>query len=427
MYDESLRTQAQQILDQQLLPGRDQKEIRNSLSTLEHLLVQLEEESPRQAQKILVQTQDLYYQTECHRLSPKISQPIRNGLNEMTHILSDILTRLESQPIQPTYAIVSIKQLQQQKGLQTLGIKETAYKHIPYVRIETNAEIMSETHKIGLRTHLPKIYHAVPIYANKQQAWNLDIIRTRNAWKDNAGDGVNVGVIDTGIHTSHAEIHNAYKDGYNFFDDNKDVTDHRGHGTHVAGTIAGIDVGVAPNANLYALKIFGKTGFATEDGFLKAADWAIDNNMHLLNASFGSTQHSQVEQAMVHALKKHNITLVAAAGNAGNTKYSYPASYNGVVSVAAIDKNKQHAMFSQRNDQLTISAPGVSVYSCTPNGYDYMSGTSMAAPHVTGALSLLHAHNSQQNKISRLQESAEHLGDKILYGAGLIQADKLIQ
>ena len=104
----------------------------------------------------------------------------------------------------------------------------------------------------------------------------------------------------------------------------------------------------------------------------------------VINMSLGGSVPSKTEEQAFNQAYGQNVLSVAAAGNAGNTSKSYPASYGSVVSVAAIDANKQLAYFSQRNDQVELAAPGVSVLSTVPTGYAYYSGTSMATPHVTG-------------------------------------------
>ena len=125
------------------------------------------------------------------------------------------------------------------------------------------------------------------------------------------------------------------------------------------------------------------------------------------------------------------VLLVAAAGNDGSTNYLYPASYPSVISVAAVNSNKGLASFSQRNDQVDLAAPGVSVRSTVPpDGYRSLSGTSMATPHVSGVAALVWSHfpdKSAQEIRQALQESAEDLGPSgkdIRFGHGLVNAKR---
>lgn len=419
---------AQQILNQRLLPGRDQEQIYESISSLEHIISNIKETNTRQANRLLTQTQDLYQIAELQRLNPNTPIQVREGLDDMTKYLSDMLTRMHRTPVNPKHLLISTQALKQQNILSTLNLSAKEYKHIPYLKAEINPQTQQAIQKTGLQAHIEHLYSIRPQPSISHELWNLETIGLPQGWKHNAGDNTKIGVIDTGCKITHAEIHHSFTDklGYNFIDDNQHIDDDNGHGTHVAGIISGIDTGVAPNAQLYALKILDHNGIGVESGFLQAAEWAIDNQLDVLNASFGSQHASNAEKLMVQALNKHNITLVAAAGNNGDNSYSYPASYQGVISVAATNKKNVRAPFSQQNDQLTISAPGVGIHSCVPGGYDQLSGTSMAAPHVTGAVAMLYTNGDKKEIIPKLTSSAQELGPSNEYGAGLLRVDKMI-
>jgi serine protease len=152
--------------------------------------------------------------------------------------------------------------------------------------------------------------------------------------------------------------------------------------------------------------------------------------MSLGHAGFGSTENSAFAD-----LFSSNILIVAAAGNAGNTDLVYPASYDSVVSVAAVDSNKNVAYFSHRNAHVEIAAPGVRVLSTVPMGtgyvqrnYAYKSGTSMATPHVSGVAALIWSHDATKTASevrAALQGGAQDLGDNgrdNSTGYGLVQA-----
>lgn len=145
----------------------------------------------------------------------------------------------------------------------------------------------------------------------------------------------------------------------------------------------------------------------------------------------GGPEYSQFERDRFQEIYNDGILLVAAAGNDGSTDYLYPASYPSVISVGAVNSNKQLASFSQRNDQVDLTAPGVSVRSTVPSGgYLPMSGTSMAAPHVSGVAALVWSHfpdKSAQEIRQALQESAQDLGPTgkdIRFGHGLVNAKR---
>jgi len=150
-----------------------------------------------------------------------------------------------------------------------------------------------------------------------------------------------------------------------------------GHGTHVAGTIVGLNngvgvVGVAPNNNLklHIVRVFGDDGaWAYSSTLVKALDDCIANGANVVSMSLGGSMKSRTEDKAFSGANSAGVLSIAAAGNDGNMRKSYPASYSSVVSVAAIDSNKVVASFSQQNDQVELSAPGVAVRSTVPVGH----------------------------------------------------------
>ncbi|MFT4250716.1 MAG: S8 family peptidase [Candidatus Woesearchaeota archaeon] len=423
----NLYAKAKTLLSQQLIPGYEQEEIHETLHTLENLLEQLQ---PPETNKVLKRLEDVYFIAETQRLNPEISSRIREGLEYLTIHASDVLERFNT----PTKQHKTAKLLVHTNNLtgthmSFLGANKE-FTHIPYIAVTSNKETLEAFKKNKLEGHIDKLYKVRTRTSNEEKQWNLQAVGIPQAWSVNAGEGVRIGVIDTGIDYRHKEIHSCFENnkGYNFVENNNNPLDDNGHGTHVAGTVAGINTGVAPNSTLYALKVLNESGRGYESDILRAAEWAIDHQLHLLNASLGSSKSSPAEAAMIQALTKNNIVLIASAGNSADTGYMYPASYEGVISVAAVDKNNKRANFSQINDRLSVSAPGVNIYSSTPNdGYRSFNGTSMAAPHVTGAAAILYAHNQEADIKETLMKTSKALGEETLYGAGIIQAHKAVQ
>ncbi|MGB1204606.1 MAG: S8 family serine peptidase [Chitinophagales bacterium] len=228
------------------------------------------------------------------------------------------------------------------------------------------------------------------------------------AWDIETGDNtILVGVIDTGIDLDHedlaANIHPTL--GYDFVNNDNYADDDNGHGTHVAGAIAavgnnGIGVsGIAWNVQLVPLKIFDADDNSTTDAILGAINYAIDNNIKITNNSWGGG-YSQLVYNVIENAQNAGHLFVAAAGNLAqnnDTNPWYPASYDldNIISVAAIDHNDDLASFSFGGSHygatsVDIAAPGKDIYSTTINNtYGYNSGTSMASPHVAGAVALL--------------------------------------
>jgi subtilisin len=238
--------------------------------------------------------------------------------------------------------------------------------------------------------------------------WGHKIIGADKAWEKYRGRGIKIGIIDTGIDYNHPDLASNIKRTRSFIDDT-DGFDSSFHGTHVSGIIAGVDnnvgiIGVAPEAELYVAKVFGKNGYFTSTAEKNALEWLASENVHVINMSYGGFYPIDipgVKEALeqYHDLIKeiHNagVILVAATGNSGNPndtmdRISWPARFPEVFAVGAICQELQRADFSSAGPGLDFAMPGVDVYSCYPGGqWARYSGTSMAAPYLTGCIALL--------------------------------------
>lgn len=212
------------------------------------------------------------------------------------------------------------------------------------------------------------------------------------------------------------------------------------HGTHVAGTIGAIGnngigvTGVIPNVEdtggFYIVRFFdSEGGVAYASGLAGAVEDCMNNGANVVNMSLGGPVYSKIEERAFERARKAGVLNIAAAGNDGVSTHSYPASYDSVMSVGALDSAKVIADFSQTTSQVEISAPGVSVGSTGPgNEYVIASGTSMATPHVVGVAALVWSHYPHCSNFdirTALKASAEDLGEPghdYAYGAGLVQA-----
>lgn len=252
------------------------------------------------------------------------------------------------------------------------------------------------------------------------------------------GRGVKIAVLDTGIDYNHPELKANYKGGVNLI--NPGSTDPRddatsSHGTHVAGIIAAARngaevVGVAPDAELYAVKILGGDGRGDSATVAEGILWAVDNGMDIINISAASIPSTAVQEAL-QAAENAGILVVAAAGNESGQPISFPASFEPVIAVTATDQSDNLAPFSNQGPQADLAAPGVrikSTFRVESGSYGEISGTSQAAPHVTGLAALLLSADpllSLDGLRLRLQELALDLGAPgrdPLYGYGLAQA-----
>lgn len=280
-----------------------------------------------------------------------------------------------------------------------------------------------------------------PVNNAEAANWNYEQVAPNTMWNQGfTGKGVKVAVVDSGI-SNHPELNIA--GGISTVGDgtNANFADDNGHGTHVAGIIAadsssGEVVGMAPGASLYAVKTLGADGKGTLVDLLEGLDWAIQNKMDIINLSLGGDTDAQSLHDMVDKAYNKGILVVASAGNSGtasNTDQNtvgYPARYESVISVAAVDQNLNHATFSSTGPRVDVSAPGQAIRSTYPSAlgksYEYMSGTSQAAPHVAGELALLKEKNPSANAVQLRELLNGYAVDRgapgrdNLYGNGLV-------
>jgi type VII secretion-associated serine protease mycosin len=249
------------------------------------------------------------------------------------------------------------------------------------------------------------------------------------------GSGVIVAVLDTGVDTEHPDLKANIINGYNFVDKNNNVTDVNGHGTMVAGIIAAVAnnsigiAGVAPEVKIMPLKVISSQGGSLIDIDL-AILYAVNNGARIISMSFG--QNSSLGLATESALNyayQHGCVLIAGAGNDNNSEPFYPAAYDNVIAVSAIDQNNEKASFSNFGSYIDLCAPGVNVLSTNINGtYTYGSGTSFATPFVAGVAALLlskYPDLTPQEVADTLYNEAEDLGPSgwdEYYGWGLVNA-----
>lgn len=325
------------------------------------------------------------------------------------------------------------------EALEAAGAKiKRRYKHIKAVALELEE---SEVGKLLANPNVIAVeidgeVHALDEY---DSSWGVAQIGSKIVHEQGIrGQAVKVAVIDTGIDYTHPELSGRYRGGYDFVNDDNDPRDDHGHGTHCAGILAaalnGVGVcGVAPEVELYALKVLNATGSGAWSAVIAALDWCIDNGIQITSNSYGGPSSSTLMSEAFKAAWQAGILSIAAAGNsAGGENIDsviYPAKYEWVVAVAATDISKARASFSSTGPTVEVSAPGVDIYSTLPgNSYGSKSGTSMACPHVAGLAALIKsAHPYANNEAVRgqIRASAEDLGlpgHDWLYGFGLINA-----
>jgi len=237
------------------------------------------------------------------------------------------------------------------------------------------------------------------------------------------GEGVNVFVLDSGIDRFHPSFAHSESIKAMSFVTGCDPQDGCGHGTWVAGKIAGMGIGLAPKCNFYSLKVLDDSGTGTVDFTNKALEWILRQPVqpHVINMSLGTPRKSALQEKLLWQLYKKGCIIIVAAGNEGDDEKFYPAAYSGVVAVAAVDKNKSRASFSNFGANIAVSAPGVACYSAYPGGsFRLLEGTSMASPTVAGLVTLGLCYARKRSAanpsylrdlvLSSLEETAQDLG-----------------
>lgn len=288
------------------------------------------------------------------------------------------------------------------------------------------------------------------------QVSNWGILNTKvdTAHEQNRfGKGIKVAIIDTGVDYTHEDLH--IVDGvcfavsvtgddachHNYMDDN-------GHGTHVAGIIGAKNnsigvIGVTPNVELYAIKVLDSEGTGVTSAVLDGIEWAINQNVDIINLSLTTPTHDPALEAMVNYAYMNGILIVASAGNEGTPKgegdtTEYPGRYDSVISVAATDWENDRISLSATGPSIEVSAPGEQILSTYPlsldvqdgkqDGYTYMSGTSMAAPYVSGILAIYKelypslSHTELRHMLVSNAIDLGPVGKDHYYGYGLVQA-----
>jgi hypothetical protein len=287
--------------------------------------------------------------------------------------------------------------------------------------------------------HLPDSVEEYPRHLQQSEniPYGITMVQADQVWDQGVtGSGIKVCVIDTGIDQDHEDFVTDRLTGLasSSYPWNSDGF---GHGTHCSGTIAaarnnGGVVGVAPDAEIFTVRVFGdRGGWIYASGLLDAVYQCQAAGAKIVSMSMGGPGYSDSENLAYRKLFEEGVLLIAAAGNFGDTTYGtelmYPASYDGVISVAAVDSNKAVTSFSQKNNRVDLAAPGLKVLSTIPmrwGGYAYLSGTSMACPHVSGVAALLWSYKPSTTAAAMLQ-SAEDLGSSghdNSYGHGLVSA-----
>jgi subtilisin len=301
--------------------------------------------------------------------------------------------------------------------------------------------------------------------------WGLDTIHVPDVHQVDPGlkgSGVTIAILDTGIDMNHPDLSKNIKGGYNAIagQNSRNYQDDNGHGTHMAGVIAGRMnrlgvVGAAYQANIVAVKVLDQYGHGYLSDLINGLGWISTNKIRVVNMSLGFSETNPLLEQAIRSLYEAGVIMVASAGNGGTAcaqdgggddgggddgggddgcqpskgEAHYPAHYPWVISVAATNGDDEVTGYSQ-SGKVDVAAPGGTqsgprIFSTNKGGgYGWGSGTSQAAAHVTGAVALVLQKNSRMSfkeMVMLLERTAWDLGEPVeRQGAGLLDVEAMI-
>ncbi len=305
-------------------------------------------------------------------------------------------------------------------GIATYAITEDT----TYQQLQTQGFVQNS---ISQSADMTSLWTRDP-YSRDQYA--LTMMNVEQAWAFTTGSSnVTVAIIDSGIDTSHPEFSGRISSlSYNSRTEQVGLSyieDDTGHGTSVAGVIGAIKdnsigiAGLVQYAKLLVIKANSvddpKTSDNEAETFMESSIingiyYAVDNGANVINMSLGGTYANPLTLTAIQYARDHGVIVVAAAGNDGNNDLIYPASFEGVISVAAVNENKDNSTYSNYGPEIDLSAPGDFIYSTDlNNGYSIVSGTSFASPQVAGIAALLISYYPS--------ESSDDIINRLILGA----------
>jgi len=377
--------------------------------------------------------------------------PTTTGVAMDTYLASMELDKISGGPGRPllvklgdstqrakTFSILGIQQGPSDRLIQEFMNNEMQLKQ-DTIRIVKSLRQRADVRSADLNyiRHL----HMTPNDSEYAKQWHYPLINMPQAWDVTQGSNtVIVAVVDTGVFMAHTDLSANLTGGYDFISNPNVSNDGDGidanpddpgdnpvlstfHGTHVAGTIAantnnlsGV-AGVGWSTRVMPLRVLGLGGSGTSSDIIEAIRYAAGlpnssatlpaQKADIINMSFGGAGFSQTEQNVIIDIRDAGVIIVASAGNDNSSLPIYPASYAGVISVSAVDKNKQRAPYSNFGPNIDIAAPGGNMSTGFQDGilstfvnnssgtrvsaYSYYQGTSMATPHASGVIALMKA------------------------------------
>ena len=352
----------------------------------------------------------------------------------------------EQEPAHDGYIVKLKEGFEPVEMLSEEGVAQGGTDFVVVDRLEDIEELPAEAVEYVEPNYLVELFDTSagepddPLY--KEYQWNLRSIHMSSAYRAGlTGRGVKVGFVDSGLRTTHEDLRGASIRGTNMLgdQDSSDITDTFGHGTFAAGIVmAQTDNGVglagaAPGAEYYGYRVFSDK-ISSIDAVVRGMEQAVADGCRVINMSLGTAQKSKKLEEAVNAALEQGCIVIAAVGNDGNTRINYPAGFDGVIGVGAVDPNLVVSSFSNRNSSVDIVAPGSDLTGLSqssdsgydlPTASDHNRGTSFSAPHVAALAALALEYDSALTADSFLRlltDTAVDLGkpgrdDNYGYGA----------
>jgi thermitase len=286
-------------------------------------------------------------------------------------------------------------------ALNTVVVENSTYASVP--RAPIVAEIEPEYQAGASQNDVP----SDPRYGEQ---WAFNAIDLQAGWGAfDTSNTVVVAVIDSGICGDHPDLQGRIMTGFDFVQNDVVPQDEFGHGCSVAGVIAanpnndtGI-AGIAPNVQIMPLRVLDDRGLGGYAGIAQAIIYAADNNADIINLSLAGPRYSQILADAVAYAIDNGVIVVAAAGNQGVSATYYPAGFPDVIAVGATNSQSQRANFSNYGETVMVYAPGQDILATNIGGdYEMQSGTSFAAPIVTGMIALVHDVDAGGNRAGEI-------------------------
>lgn len=248
------------------------------------------------------------------------------------------------------------------------------------------------------------------------------------------GNGVMIAVLDTGFYP-HADMDLSRMQWLDLVEGAAQWKDPIGHGTAVAGLIGSRSVlapGLSLDADLMMVRVLDENGMGNTFNVAAGIVAAVDAGVHIINLSLGSSGHSPLLLTAVEYAASHGVVIVAAAGNDGTPKVSFPAAYPDVIGVTAVDADRYRAGFANYGEGVDIAAPGVGIYSLSnDDGYIYFDGTSASAPIVSASLAWMMGRDPEISAMQAVEMLKAHADDTgppgkdVLMGHGIVNLGRV--